>query len=417
MNTLAYGALWIFIFAVPWERLAAVPGLAVVTRVTGAVAIALTLMALVVSGRFRRWKLFHVAALLFVAWTGFGVIYLNLSGIGLGGAPLKFWTFVQRFLVLWMIWELASTHRHWRGLLKAYVFGACVPAIATILLYVETSGSLNRFSAGGADANNLAMTLVLGLPIAWYLSLTSRGAVAHWLYRGYVPLCMLASTLTGSRGGMLTMIVALLIIPLTLSLSPGRLAAAIAMLGLSGALAVTYVPEQVVERLGTTGSAVEEASLGGRLTLWRAGLRAFAREPVLGHGVGGFVPAVLPEMGPNAKVAHNSFISVAVEEGLIGLVLFVTMLTSVFLPLRHLPRLERRFGMVLFLTLMVAMSPLTWEDNKVTWLMLAFLTGMAAVWTAVARTAGYPRRQPVRSEHIPVAARSRQEMTDLRPHL
>jgi O-antigen ligase len=228
---------------------------------------------------------------------------------------------------------------------------------------------------------------------------------------------MLASTLTGSRGGMLTMIVALLIIPLTLSLSPGRLAAAIAMLGLSGALAVTYVPEQVVERLGTTGSAVEEASLGGRLTLWRAGLRAFAREPVLGHGVGGFVPAVLPEMGPNAKVAHNSFISVAVEEGLIGLVLFVTMLTSVFLPLRHLPRLERRFGMVLFLTLMVAMSPLTWEDNKVTWLMLAFLTGMAAVWTAVARTAGYPRRQPVRSEHIPVAARSRQEMTDLRPHL
>src|SRR5687768_2841018 len=180
MNTLAYGALWIFVFAVPWERLAAVPGAAVVTRVMGVAALGLTLIALLVSGRFRRWRLFHVAALLFVAWTGFGVLYLNLSGIGAAGAPLKFWTFVQRFLVLMMIWELASTPKHWRGLLKAYVFGACVPAIATILLYVEMRDELNRLSAGGADANNLAMTLALGLPIAWYLSLTTRGAFAPW---------------------------------------------------------------------------------------------------------------------------------------------------------------------------------------------------------------------------------------------
>ena len=415
MNSLAYGALWIFVFAVPWERLAAVPGLAVVTRVTGAAALGLTLIAIVVSGRFRRWRLFHVAALLFVAWTGFGIVLLDLSGIGPGGAPLKFWTFVQRFLVLWMVWELASTARQWRGLLKAYVFGACVPAIATILLYVETSGSLNRFSAGGADANNLAMTLALALPMAWYLSLTSKGTIAPWLYRAYVPLCMLASTLTGSRGGMLTMIVALLVIPMTLSLSPGRLAAAVAMLGLSGTLAVTYVPQQVVERLGTTSTAVEDASLGGRLTLWQAGLRAFAREPIWGHGVGAFVPAVLPELGPNAKVAHNSFISVAVEEGLIGLVLFITMLLSVFLALRRLPRLERRFGMVLFATLMIAMSPLTWEDNKVLWLILAILTGMSALWQTDAHRARYPLRGSVRSERIPVAARSQQEMTRLWP--
>ena len=416
MNSLAYGALWIFVFAVPWERLAAVPGLAVVTRVTGAAALGLTLIALLVSGRFRRWRLFHVAALLFVAWTGFGVIYLNLTGIGAGGAPLKFWTFVQRFLVLLMIWELAPTVKHWRGLLKAYVFGACVPAVATILLYVETSGSLNRFSAGGADANNLAMTLALGLPIAWYLSLTSKNALAPWLYRGYVPLCMLASALTGSRGGMLTMIVALLVIPLTLSLSPGRLAAAIGMLGLSGALAITYVPDKVVERLGTTGQAVEDAHLGGRLTLWKAGFRAFTREPIWGHGVGGFVPAVIPELGPNAKVAHNSFLSVAVEEGLIGLVIFITMLVSVYVPLRRLPRLQRRFGMVLFLTLMVAMSPLTWEDNKVTWLILAFLTGMSALWRPEAYSARSAHRGPVQSDRIPVAARSRQEMPHLRPY-
>ena len=39
MTSVAYAALWIFIFAVPWERLVMLPGLAIVTRVTGAIAL------------------------------------------------------------------------------------------------------------------------------------------------------------------------------------------------------------------------------------------------------------------------------------------------------------------------------------------------------------------------------------------
>jgi hypothetical protein len=74
---------------------------------------------------------------------------------------------------------------------------------------------VRRFFAGGADPNSLGMTLALGVPIAWYLSLTAKRPLTRWLRRAYRPLAMFATVLTGSRGAMIAMMVALLIIPLT----------------------------------------------------------------------------------------------------------------------------------------------------------------------------------------------------------
>ena len=92
-------------------------------------------------------------------------------------------------------------------------------------------------------------------------------------------------------------------------------------------------------------------------------------------------------------LAHNSFISVLVEEGLVGLWLYLTMLFSVFSSILRLPRLERRFGLVLLATLVTAMLPLTWEDQKATWfIMAAALIGMSALHVSGPRGAV---RQPL----------------------
>jgi O-antigen ligase len=374
MTSVAYAGLWIFIFAVPWERLVVLPGLSIVTRVTGALALGLTMLAIVVSGRVRRWRVFHTAAFLFVLWTGFAVWMIRMPTI-----PQKYFTFVQLFLVLWMIWELAVSQKRQRGLLAAYVIGCCVPAMATILLYIRSAGALKRFSAGGADANSMGMTLALAIPIAWYLSLTTQHPLRRWMYRAFLPLGMFATVLTGSRGAMIALMVSLLIIPVTLSLSPGRLAAAIGLIFLTGALLVAYVPEKIVERLATTGESVEHLTLGGRFTLWQAGVHAFAYKPMMGYGVGGFKRAITPELGDQALVAHNSFLSVLVEEGIVGLFLYLTMLLSVFFSVLRFPSLERRFGLVLLATLGTAMSPLTWEDQKAVWFIMAALIAMSSL--------------------------------------
>ncbi|HYF38299.1 MAG TPA: O-antigen ligase family protein [Gemmatimonadales bacterium] len=410
MTAVAYAALWLFVFSVPWERVIVITDVAIVTRATGALALGLALLAVIISGRFRRWRPFHLLALMFVLCAGVGVMTLGLPVI-----PKKFWTYTQLLLVLWMIWELAVSRKRVTGLFVAYVLGAYVAAIATIMVYVTQGGSLRRFAAAGGDPNDLAMTIALALPMAWYLGMTLRQPLVRWICRGFLPIGLLVLGLTGSRGGMLAGLVGMLIVPLSMTrLSPGRLATGIVMLVLSGTLAVYLVPEQTVERLATTGQEVEDLSLGGRFKLWRAGLIAFVEKPILGYGTSGFKTAVTPQLGIRAQVAHNSFLSVLVEQGLLGFVLYTAMFLSVFWAVLRLPRPERRFALVLLGTLTVTMLPLTWEDQKQVWFVMAALVGLAAapdlMFAAAPAQTSRPY-QPYRAGSPAMASRPREPWT------
>jgi len=382
MISLAYAALWMFVFSVPWENVVAIPGVGAISRLFGMIGLGLAVLAALTSGRVRRWHLFHVAALLFVIWSGSSILIFEL-----GVVPKKFWTYTQLFLVLWMIWELAPSAQRQRGLLTAYVFGAYISAFSTITASRRLSGMARRFAAAGFDANDLAAALVLALPMAWYVGTTTRHPLLRWVCRAYIPVGLVAIGLTGSRGGMLATIVALTVIPLTMTrLSPGRLAIAIAVLCISGSLAVAFVPETVVQRLATTKGDVEEGRLGGRFKIWVAGAHAFAKQPLLGYGTSGFKTAITPFLPTTPQVAHNTFLSILVEQGLLGFSLYILMIVSVLRAILGVPqKLERRFGLVLLATLMVVMLPLSWEDRKPVWFVLAALFGLAAALGSRAR--------------------------------
>lgn len=373
MRWLAYAALWLFVFSVPWENAIVIPGLGVISKFTGILAAGLTLVAVVVTGQVRRWQGFHVAALLFVVWAG-GVLWINSTEAVL---PKKFWTYPQLFLVLWMVWELAQSRLRQLGLLVAFILGALVTALQTIVAYRLHAGTVRRFSTGTADPNAVAMTLALALPMAWYLGLTHPRNSVRWICRAYLPVGLLGLALTGSRGGLLAAMVGLLIVPLTIArLSPGKLAAAVVLLVLSGGVAATYVPDTIVQRLSSTRESVEALSLGGRFSIWKAGMQAFAHRPIAGYGTGAFRTAAEPYLGEQ-RVAHNSFISVLVEQGIIGFLLYSAMFVVVFHGVLNLPFLERRYALVLFATLVVTMLPLTAEQSKQVWFVLAALFGLS----------------------------------------
>jgi O-antigen ligase len=377
MSSLAYAALWMFVFAVPWEAVVVVPGLAVVSRLTGVLALGLTLFSVVVTARFRRWQLLHVAALLFLAWAGAGVWIFSMVQV-----PNKFYTFAQLFTVLWMVWELAPSRQRVLGLFTAYVLGAYIEALGTLMLFRTHGAALKRFALAGADPNTLAMRLSLAIPMAWYVGMTTQRPLLRLVCRAYVPVGVLGVALTGSRGGMIACFLSLLVVPLTMTLSPKRLAMAVVMLILSGTLAVVYVPDKVVDRLATTGSSMESGSFGGRVRLWIAGVHAFEQRPVMGYGVASFKQAIAPEVGSNTQVAHNSFLSVLVEEGMVGLALYLLMFLSVYLAIIRLPGHDRWFALVLLGTLFTAMLPLTWEDQKSVWFVLAALFAFSQVGLA-----------------------------------
>jgi O-antigen ligase len=347
------------------------PGLSILSRITGGLALVLALFAVVITGRLRRWHLMHVAAVLFVSWAGCVLLLVNTVEV-----PAKFWTFVQLFGVIWMTWELATTRERVYGLLLAYVAGAYVAAAATIALYRRHGEALRRFAVGGADPNDAAMLLTLALPIAWYLSIRLRHPVLRWGCRAYLLVGLVALGLTGSRGGMLASLVGLLIVPLTLTrLTPGRRVAGMVLLSISLVVAALNTPDTLIERLASTGTELGDGQISGRGRIWIAGVRAFSQQPLTGYGTANFKRAVRP-FGVG-QVAHNSFISVLVEQGLVGLVLYLTMIGAVLFSLLALVGLERSFGLVLLGQLLVTMLPLTWEDQKAVWFILAILLGVS----------------------------------------
>jgi O-antigen ligase len=327
---------------------------------------------------------------LFVIWVGCGLAFFYNRWIEI---PNKFWTYVQLFLVLWMIWELSRTRGRQLGLMAAYVLGATVSALDTIMLFRRQAEMMRRFAAGGVDNNDLAMMLALAIPMAWYLGLIYRQPLRRWLCSAYLPIALFAIGLTGSRGGMLTTIVALLIVPLTMTrLSPVRRGVAIALLWISGAVAVAYIPQTLMERLASTTMEVEGGRLGGRWKIWQAGFKAFGHKPFVGYGPGAFKRAIDPWLLTKNQVAHNSFLSVLVESGLVGFVLFSLMFLLVAASVLKLPPLERRFALVLLAALGMSMMPLSSEESKRVWFILALLIGLYQVSAAGAGRARGPLR-------------------------
>ncbi|MGH7498429.1 MAG: O-antigen ligase family protein, partial [Gemmatimonadales bacterium] len=294
---------------------------------------------------------------------------------------IKFKTYIQLFLVLWMIWELAPEPRKQFGLLLAYVLGAYVAAFNTIYVYHSEVGLERRFAAEGFDPNDLGMTLALAIPMAWYLGMTYRQPILRWACRAYILVGIVALGLTGSRGAMLASMVALLIVPLTMTkMTPGKMIAATFLLCAAGGVAVAFIPQTSFQRLGSTKSEVEEGTLNGRIQIWKAGVHAFTQKPVLGYGTGGFDWAIIPWLG-HERPPHNAYLGVLVEQGIIGFFLWIMMFISVLFPVMKLPPLERRFALVLMATMAVAMLPLGWDDRKPVWFIVGILAALSESMT------------------------------------
>jgi len=394
MSSVAYAALWFFVFALPWESILTLPGVYIVTKASGALALLLVLFAVVVSGRMRRLQPFHTAALIFVVWAGIRALLTDYRRLGFPG---KYWTFVQLLLVLWMIWELAPNRGRLLGLLSAYVLGAYVAALDTILLYRHKAEMMRRFAAGGGDPNDLANLLALALPMAWYLAMNYRKPSVVWACRGYLIVGLLALGLTGSRGGLVTAMVGLSIVPLTLTqLSAGKRVLGAVLICAAIAVVFAYTPTTLIERLASTGTDLSDAHIGGRGRIWLAGLKAFAQQPFFGYGTGMFKTAVNP-YGIN-QVAHNAFLSVLVEQGLIGLVFYLSMFGLVFLSILNLRSFDRRFALILYAATIVAMLPLSWEDVKAVWFILGALVGLCHALQPMPQPASWrpPRPVPLR---------------------
>jgi O-antigen ligase len=374
MNKIAFLALWFLVFSTAWEELVEVAGFGRISRLIGLVAFATWLLSVFTERGFRRLAPAHLLIILFVSWSALSIFWsidpestFRLSS-----------TYLQLALLVWLIWELATTERRQLLLLQGYVLGAYLSAGYTIVLYLSSAAKLSRYAASGYNPNDLGFTLVLALPVAWYLSLALPNRSLAWLNRLYLPVGVAAIVLTASRGAAIPGFVALLLIPWTLIRVRVLTRAAVVGLLVASAFTITSLaPPATMARLGTIPAEVREGSFSSRAQIWRAGWEVFRDDPIIGVGGGTFAEAVRPVLG-TARAPHQSFLPVLVGQGLIGFVLFLAIFVVAFWPIPGMSTLQRRFWTILSLTLLIGLLPRTWDYRKPTWLVLGVLIAAGA---------------------------------------
>jgi O-antigen ligase len=141
-----------------------------------------------------------------------------------------------------------------------------------------------------------------------------------------------------------------------------------------GYFSLPLIPQESFERLGTTGNEISSGDLNGRLELWTQGIVSFEKHPLLGVGSN-----MYRSVNVENKVAHNSFISVLVELGLVGFILFGFVLAAAIRQIFSQPTWEKRMWLAVLAGWAIAASTLTWEYRKPTWLFLCLIVASSYV--------------------------------------
>ncbi|MBA3890761.1 MAG: O-antigen ligase family protein [Gemmatimonadaceae bacterium] len=373
-RTVATWVLALFVFSIPYENGVVLQGVGSVARLIGFAAIAVVVMSTYDRGmlRFRVPSLFLVVAVAYMVWSAMSVFWSIVPNVSLGeGASL-----LQLVAMVWMIHQVAQTERQRDLLAQAFVVGAYFTIVLALSEFARATDTF-RISAG-INPNWFAIACAFGIPIAWGLALRAKHQAAFWLNALYPAFAIVAVVLSASRGGLITMLVALTIIPLTLPrLGIGKRMAVVVAMGLFVVGSAMYAPrafpglEQNIVRLKETTAELDGGTFTGRTTIWAAGMDAFWSSPLVGVGAGSFRYAVEERLGLR-RAAHNAYLSVAVASGLIGLLLFLSLIATATLGVL-MTRARRLELLVLIATLFVGMIPANLEGTKSVWFLLSWI--------------------------------------------
>ncbi len=380
MNRFSFYALIIFFFSLPWQDIISLPGgsFLSVSRIVGLILIVAGLGATLRRGtlRLRVPAMTLVLTVLFAFWAVCGSLWSSGSANGVALAAV---IYVQLAVMALLIWQLCRNLEDHRLLLQAYVLGAYIVAGQIAVQYLtnpfvpNSAQSMERYTGLGGNPNAVATAVALALPIAWYLGHFWAKGLLRWLNYLYLPLAIFAVILTASRGGFLIAVVGLMVVPLTFGqLSVRGRAATIIFALLSVGVIATVVPLANFSRIAETSSELGDGNVSARGAIWKAGLQLYTSSPIIGIGTGSFERAAEPLLGRRIN-AHNAFLKVLIELGIIGFVLFTLNFFVVLRPLLSLPSPDKMFYLCLWLALIVSMLPSNVEDAQYVWGLLTLM--------------------------------------------
>ena len=388
MGKLAYRCVLILIVAATGTIINLPGPLASVIRVAAIPAILVTSVLILLRGSVRRLNSYYWALLAFFLWRILSYTWSVAPAETLAGFDRIF----PEVVISLLVWETCRTREQTDGALQAFVLGGYILVISLAYNFAigATSEDADRVAAGGFNPDDFLY--LIPVPIAWYLATKAgtKNTVLSWLNYGYLLVAPMGIIFTAGRAAF---VVALPIYAYIL-LSGRKAKASVKFVFTLCAVTLVFVllnlgVESKLSRLETTITNPSAASdwggaLNGRDYLWAIAIKEFGQHPLFGTGATTFgyfsatTPAVttIREPDNNGLPAHNTYLSILSETGMIGLFSFVMLIgITIRAALQATDRELRSAFMVAIVAMLIGISTLTYEDHIGIWLLLTLIIG------------------------------------------
>ncbi|HEX5165030.1 MAG TPA: O-antigen ligase family protein, partial [Thermomicrobiales bacterium] len=291
-------------------------------------------------------------------------------------------------LIVTCVRQLSDLRIVWRALL----IGGTIPALITI--YQTISGSTNWFLGFGrysaqivvpgeivevprpagmvGDPNMYAMALIALIPLAFLGARWEKHWLARTLWLLSAVALMLASIMTYSRGGYVSLAVVIACLAVTGFIKFRSLL----MVGLIVLVLMPVLPDSYTSRISSLTSIpmslvsdeppkpgeATDSSVDGRVAEMMAGLHMFMDHPILGVGTNNYqvhFQEYARPLGINRRAdraAHSLYVEIAAETGIVGLLSFGALVVTLFVSLRRVWTTNNKGNELHDLALIVAIS-------------------------------------------------------------
>jgi O-antigen ligase len=304
------------------------------------IAAALALVSVIWSNlsQGRPWMEFTIEANLLLLFVAVLVVGIPFSAWPGGSWGIFTENVIKTLLFVLLMTNVITSRNQLRTLVHVIVI--CATIIALVALSHYLSGMFDQWGRligygekEYANPNDLALGLLLIIPLAFLLLLEAKAIFLRCAYAGVIALMSLAILASMSRTGM----VGLAFLGTAWLLSMARktpMKAVIVMVAMIAVVAtsVAMVPA-LADRFGSIFDDDKDdlGSKAARLEHMWDGLVIMVENPILGVGMGqtpGAVYARHGNSGPHWEQIHNVYLQVAAEGGIIALALFIAMIIS-----------------------------------------------------------------------------------------
>ncbi|MFM2318206.1 MAG: hypothetical protein RLZZ215_827 [Pseudomonadota bacterium] len=374
IRKLALICLLMLIFAVPTDGLWSIAGLALV-KVAGLLLFGMVALLLISGDGLRGSPWFFIAVTAYICWMLFSYLWtwmpINYETSLAINSQQSIKGHLYLFMLVLLAFQVIRTEQDFNLALAAYLLGAMGLIYFLVRGYDPTSTTI-RHEIKGFDANETSLQLALGLPMAWYLLLITKSWLLRSLSLIYIPLALYGIFITGSRTGFIAALLGFVgVIPW---LWRARFVWKLLVLGffIIAVIGITsLVPEKTLDRLFSSGTELSQGTLSSRSITWSRAWLEINEAPIFGNGLSSF-RRVINKYNID-YTAHNSYISIMVEQGIIGLLFYLAVILAVLLQGWRVPAEQRLLIISLLLIAVAGQFTLTLNEKMFIWFAYLFV--------------------------------------------